>query len=175
MKENLILLLIAFCFLPGCSKKSTQVTFRLSEDLCLLCDSAHYKVFENDTIQLENIITPNCDAINDQFYIMRYGYHERIDSINFTVFDREGKQIAHFDHYLNDWPKYVTSPFQQDLTGISNGLYRYRQTSPSGNIEGLFVIISSKDDYVDTPVFDAKCYNCVRCISPNDPVFTHRM
>jgi uncharacterized protein YcfL len=72
MKQNLIILLISFLLL-GCSKKDPQVTYKLSEDLCLICDSAHYKVIGNDTIEPENIITPNNDGINDQFVIMRSG------------------------------------------------------------------------------------------------------
>lgn len=164
-------LLLSF-FVMGCAKKNTQVTYRLSVDLCMICDSAHYKVIGNDTIQLENIITPNNDAVNDRFYLMRYGSHEKIDSVNFTVFDRLGKQIVHFDHYLNDWPKYIPSQYQQDLTGLSNGLYKYRITSPSGNTDGVFIIIFRKDEYIDTHIADAKCFNCIRCFDSMDPVIS---
>ena len=170
MKQILVLLCISL-FLPGCSKKSTKVTYKLSEDLCLICDSAHYKVIGKDTVQLENIITPNDDAVNDRFYIKKYRTWENLDSINFTVFDREGKQVVHFEHYLNDWPKYLPSQNQQDVTGLSNGLYRYRLSSPYGNVDGLFIIIFTKDNYLDKNAIHAGCYNCLRGIDGEDPVF----
>jgi gliding motility-associated-like protein len=168
MKQILILISLAL-FLAGCSKKSKQVTYKLSEDLCLVCDSTPYKVLGNDTIQLENIITPNSDSENDQFYIQRYHNNENLDSINLTIFDRSGKQIVHFDHYMNNWPKYIPTQNRQDLAGLSNGLYRYRLSSGSGYIDGLFILIFEKDEYIDQQAGDAVCFHCIRCISPYDP------
>jgi gliding motility-associated-like protein len=168
MKQIAFLLLIAL-FLTGCSKKSTQVPYKLSDDLCLICDNSHYKVLGNDTIELENIITPNNDGINDQFRIKRYGDHESIDSLSFTIFNREGQQIVHFDHYLNNWPAYIPSQYQQDLTGLANGLYKYRLSSTAGNMDGLFIIMFKKDEYTDVQASDAACFNCIRCIDENDP------
>jgi gliding motility-associated-like protein len=167
--KQIIFSLFAILFFFGCSKKEAQVTYKLSEDLCLICDSTPYKVIGNDTIQIGNIITPNDDGFNDFFSIHKYHTYSNKDSINLTIFDRDNKQIVHYQYYLNDWPKYVPSQHQQDLTGLSNGLYRYRLSSLSGSLDGLFIIIFKKDDYLDKHASDADCFNCAKYFDDADP------
>ena len=163
-------LLIALCisiFLTSCSKKTTQETHRLSEDLCLICDSASYHVIGNDTIRVGNIITPNCDGINDCF--SRFPHNSKPDSAGLTIYNRDGGQVVHFDHYLNDWPKYIPGQPKQDLTGISNGLYRYKLSFPAGSIDGWFIIIYKTDEYIDKHTADCGCFHCCRCVDSEDP------
>jgi hypothetical protein len=167
--KQIIFSLFAFLFFLGCSKKDAQVTYKLSEDLCLICDSTPYKVIGNDTIQIGNIITPNDDGYNDYFSIHKYHTNGSKDSINLTIFNRDNKQIAHYEYYLNDWPEYIHSKHQQDLTGLSNGLYRYRVSGLSGSFVGLFIIIFKKDDYIDKHACDADCFKCARYFDSADP------
>jgi gliding motility-associated-like protein len=167
--KQILFLLFYLIFILGCSKDDEQVTYKLSEDLCLICDATSYKVIGKDTIQIGNIITPNDDGFNDCFAIHQYRSNSTKDSINLTIFDRNGKQISHFEYYLNDWPKYIPSQHQQDLTGLSNGLYRYRLSGSSGNLDGLFIIIFMKDDYIDKHANEADCFNCAKYFDAADP------
>lgn len=170
MKQLLVLLLIPF-FLAACSKKSTQVTYKLSDDICLLCNNPPRHIIGNDTLWAGNIITPNGDNYNDCFTIHTFHTFSRVDSLNLTIFDRDGRQVVHFDHYMNDWPKYIPSSTGQDLTGLSNGLYRYMLTSGLAHADGLFIILFRKDAYADKQVEETGCVNCCRCPDNEDPAF----
>ena len=165
----ILFVLFALMFFLGCSKKDSQATYKLSEDLCLICDTTPYEVIGNDTIQIGKIITPNDDGFNDCFSIHKNHTYSNKDSINLTIFDRDNKQIVHYEYYLNDWPKYIPSQHQQDLTGLSNGLYRYRLSGSSESLDGLFIIIFKKDDYSDKQACDADCFNCAKYFDAYDP------
>ena len=166
-----MILLLVPVFLAACSKKSTQITYKLSDDLCLLCNSPPRQIIGNDTVWAGNIITPNGDNYNDCFTIHKFPFHSRVDSLNLTIFDRDGRQIVHFDHYMNDWPKYLLSSTGQDLTGLSNGLYRYRLSYPTGHADGIFIVLFKKDAYADQQVEATGCFNCCRCPDNDDPAF----
>jgi hypothetical protein len=65
--KQILFVLTALLFFFGCSKNDKQVNYKLSEDLCLICNTDPYKVIGKDTIQIGNIITPNDDGFNDCF------------------------------------------------------------------------------------------------------------
>jgi hypothetical protein len=160
MKHFLLFLLIILS-LSGCKKKTEEKTvYKLSEDICYACANASFSVIGEDTILISGLITANDDDFNDLFTIK---YLDAIISplpINLTIFDRDGNQIIHFDDYKNSWPPYIPG-YEQNITGLSNGLYKYVLSKGLNQIKGYLIILLKKDDYIDKHYLDLPCHQCI--------------
>ena len=167
MKQLLLVIILLFG-LVACKKKSEEATtYKLSEDICLACNNHSIKVIGEDSVFICDIITPNTDMVNDKFKIIS------IDSVicplpnELTIFNRTGEQIIHFVDYRNSWPPYIPGQYSQNTDGLTNGLYKYNFKKETNQVEGYFIILLVKDDYIDKPFKDQPCKGCM-IIDPDD-------
>ncbi len=172
--KYIFFLLAILIFLSSCKKKSNSNdsnTYKLSDDICNACaNTYHYTIVGEDTLLFRSIITPNNDIHNDEFNIKYLDTIRSPEPDNLTIFNRIGKQIIHFDNYKNSWPSKVPPYYQQDISGLSNGLYRYLLKKGSNNIEGYFIILTVMDNYIDMNLNIMPCHACMN-VDYDDPLF----
>ena len=115
---------------------ATDTNGCFTKDSFILSDSG---CFDKDIV-LYNTITPNNDALNDEWVIQHKGYSD----IKFYIFDRLGKEVFNGDTVLSQW---WDGKMQDTETECTEGTYYYHikaqvlRTGAMEDVSGVITLI----------------------------------
>jgi gliding motility-associated-like protein len=171
MRNIFAIILIISCFLSCKKDKDTKnKDYKISEDICFVCTKIPFYIMEDDTIQINTFVTPNHDGYNDCLKIRKLDTITTNYSISISLYDREGTIIFNSQNYTNDWPTFIPSQLQQNIEGLTSGLYKFKIICGIKQLEGFFIIILYKDDYFDKHITELPCIDDCMFFEFGDPM-----